>query len=106
MAEDAAEDLRYVDEDVRELSEVALTSVLGKVPYNYEKVGTWSADVIERTLKSLAELGRPFKYVVTCVIQQNSGAGLQSAASCYWDPSTDGSSTVKKAFETMTAIVT
>uniref|UniRef100_A0A8C1Q641 Dynein, light chain, Tctex-type 1 n=1 Tax=Cyprinus carpio TaxID=7962 RepID=A0A8C1Q641_CYPCA len=32
---------------------------------------------------------------VTCIIMQKNGAGLQSASSCFWDNTTDGSCTVR-----------
>lgn len=41
-------------------------------------------------MKNLTALNTPFKYVVTCLIMQKNGAGLHTAASCYWDNSTDG----------------
>ena len=41
-------------------------------------------------MKDLAKLGKPFKYAVTAIITQNNGAGLQSAATAYWESKTDG----------------
>lgn len=38
---------------------------------------------------------KPFKYVVTCVIQQKFGTELDSARSCYWDLNKDGCKCVK-----------
>ena len=35
------------------------------------------------------------KYIVTCVIQQNNGAGMQSAATCTWDVKNDGLISIK-----------
>ena len=50
-----------------------------------KKVDGWSKDIIEFTLKSLAELKKPFKYVVTCMIVQKNGAGISSATMALWD---------------------
>jgi dynein light chain Tctex-type 1 len=55
-----------------------------------KKVDGWTKDLIEATLKLLAETKKPFKYIVTCVIQQRTGAGLTSAYSALWDTSRDG----------------
>ena len=35
-------------------------------------------------------LGRPFKFIVNCVIVQNSNAGLNIATSVFWDSDRDG----------------
>ena len=45
------------------------------------------------------------QYVATAIIMQKTGAGLQSASSCYWDNQTDGSCTVRWENKTMYCIV-
>ena len=60
---------------------------------------------MEQALKRLTALGKPFKYVVSVVILQKTGAGLHTASSCYWDNSTDGSCTVRWENKTMYVIV-
>ena len=49
------------------------------------KVDQWQKDLIESTLKVLAEMKKMYKYVVTCVIMQRTGAGLTMAYSTNWD---------------------
>ncbi len=44
--------------------------------YKEEKVTEWSRQIIDNCLKDLMKLNKPFKYVVTCIIQQNNGSGL------------------------------
>ena len=40
----------------------------------------------------LADLNRPYKYCVSCVIMQTGlGAGLNVASTCFWDKTTDQS---------------
>mmetsp|Transcript_40627 Transcript_40627/g.105459 ORF Transcript_40627/g.105459 Transcript_40627/m.105459 type:complete len:88 (-) Transcript_40627:109-372(-) len=64
--------------------------------------------VVENCLKRLYSLGRNYKYVgmprplslqftmtaysctVTCMITQNTGAGVHTSHTCYWDANTDG----------------
>ncbi|XP_016124902.1 dynein light chain Tctex-type 1-like isoform X2 [Sinocyclocheilus grahami] len=48
------------------------------------------SSIVESSLRQLTKLGKPFKYMVTCIILQKNGAGLQTASSCFWDNSTDG----------------
>jgi dynein light chain Tctex-type 1 len=55
-----------------------------------KKVDGWTKDLIESTLKLLAETKKPFKYIVTCAIMQRTGGGLTSSYSALWDSSRDG----------------
>ena len=74
------------------ISEQAVNQVIGNVNnvYQRDKVNQWSQQIIEIIIKELAKLSKLFKYVVTCIIQQNNGAGIQSAATAFWDTKTDG----------------
>ena len=47
--------------------------------YQREKSGLWCGQISESCVKGLSKLNKPFKYVVTVVIQQNTGAGIQTA---------------------------
>ena len=67
----------------------------GDTVYDRTKISQWTTQIIETCIKELAKLNKPMKYVVTCVIQQNNGAGLQSAATCTWDLKNDGLISVK-----------
>jgi len=67
-------------------------------------VSQWSSNIVEQSLKRLTALGKPFKYVVSVVILQKTGAGLHTASSCYWDNATDGSCTVRWENKTMYVI--
>ena len=39
---------------------------------------------------ALVGLGRPYKYVITVVMQQKTGAVLSGAISCYFENTVDG----------------
>ena len=54
------------------------------------KINDWSNNIIAAALKGLQSLNRPYKYAITVILMQKNGAGLVSAASTYWDTSTDG----------------
>ena len=58
--------------------------------YKNKKVNEWTNSIITTCLKDLQHLEKPFKYVVSCIIMQNNGAGLVSAASTFWDHNKDG----------------
>ena len=55
-----------------------------------KKVDAWTKDIIDSALKSLAEMKKNFKYVVTCVIMQKNGAGMASAFTGLWNNLCDG----------------
>jgi dynein light chain Tctex-type 1 len=78
----------------------------GDTNYEPERVSTWTAQLIEHSLKGLQALGKSYKYLVTAIIMQKNGAGLQTAAGAFWDNAKDG--TCKTSWEnaTMHVIVT
>ena len=78
--------------------------VLQNQDYAHPLVGQWTNDVVAQCVEQLPRW-EPFKYVVTCVIMQRTGAGLHTASSCYWDTETDGSRTVRWENKTMYCIV-
>lgn len=78
---------------------------IGPNAYQHNKVNQWTSNVVEQCLNQLTKLGKPFKYIVTCVIMQKNGAGLHTASSCFWDNGTDGSCTVRWENKTMYCIV-
>ena len=75
-------------------------------PSHRSKVADWSESVISSTLKGLQSLNKPYKYVVTCLVQQKNGAGLVSAASTYWDVARDDLCKFSWENNTMQVIVT
>ncbi|KAM7074839.1 dynein light chain Tctex-type 1-like [Molossus nigricans] len=102
----AAEETTFVVHEVSNIVKEAIEkSAIGGNAYQHSKVNQWTTNVVEQTLSQLTKLGKPFKYIVTCVIMQKNGAGLHTASSCFWDSSTDGSCTVRRENKTMYCIV-
>ncbi|KAK7800968.1 hypothetical protein U0070_004650 [Myodes glareolus] len=85
----ASEETAFVVDEVNNIVKEAIESAIGGNAYQHSKVNQWT------TLSQLTKLGKPFKYIVTCVIVQKNGSGLHTASSCFWDSSTDGSCTVR-----------
>uniref|UniRef100_A0A672HJX2 Dynein light chain Tctex-type 1 n=1 Tax=Salarias fasciatus TaxID=181472 RepID=A0A672HJX2_SALFA len=96
----------FVVEDVRDIIKESIEATIGGNSYQQSRVNQWSSSVVEQCLSQLSKLGKPFKYIVHCVIMQKTGAGLQTAASCFWDNTTDGSCPVTWENESMFCIVT
>jgi len=106
MADGAAADAEFLVEDVEAIIKGALQSTLADVAYDHDKVGAWTTAVIDSSLKGLQALGKPFKYVVTCIIMQKTGAGLHTAAGAFWDRARDGICKVPWENATMHCVVT
>lgn len=96
----------FVGDEVEAIIKESIDAVLENAPYKHAFVGQWTNDVVELCVKRLAGLNKPFKYVVTCVIMQRNGAGLHTAASCFWDNDVDGSRTVRWENQQMYCVVT
>lgn len=100
-----SEEATFAQEDVNSIIKESIEATLQNAPYNHNKVSQWTSNVVEQCLKRLTSLNKPFKYIVTCIIMQKTGAGLHTASSCYWDNTTDGSCTVRVENKTMYCIV-
>jgi len=95
----------FVVDEVTNIIKEAVEGAIGGNAYQHNKVNQWTSNVVEQCLNQLTKLGKPFKYIVTCVIMQKNGAGLHTASSCFWDNSSDGSCTVRWENKTMFCIV-
>lgn len=85
----------FVAEDVSNVIKECLDNTLQSQQYDADMVPQWTNECLESCIRRLTTLSKPFKYIVTCLILQKTGAGLHTAASCFWDSSTDGSRTVR-----------
>ncbi|KAL8186018.1 PREDICTED: dynein light chain Tctex-type 1 [Gekko japonicus] len=100
-----AEETAFIVDEVSNIIKEAIEGTIGGNAYLHSKVNQWTTSVVEQILSQLTKLGKPFKYVVTCVIMQKNGAGLHTASSCFWDNSADGTCTVRWENKTMYCIV-
>ena len=95
-------------ETAKEKILTVLQGILGPTPFIHQKTSLWATTIIENILKELKEINDEtakagqeegivmlWKFVVTCHLQQKTGAGMQSATCCYWDKEKDGHFTVK-----------
>eukprot|EP00054_Salpingoeca_dolichothecata_P038589 m.14096 g.14096 ORF g.14096 m.14096 type:complete len:114 (+) comp8799_c0_seq1:110-451(+) len=70
-------------------------STLGVHQYQASKVEEWGATIVDKSLKELQKLDKPFKFIVNTTILQRTGGGMHTTHASYWDSSTDGSVTYK-----------
>lgn len=64
-------------------------STYASLVYLPEKTRQWCNQLIDQCVRGVARLEKPYKYIVTCVLQQNTGAALATLASGYFEE-TDG----------------
>mmetsp|Transcript_143458 Transcript_143458/g.253338 ORF Transcript_143458/g.253338 Transcript_143458/m.253338 type:complete len:151 (+) Transcript_143458:48-500(+) len=83
VAEHSAEE---IDGIVRHV----IGEVLGDTQFIPGYVDTWCDQIMEQSLKRIASLARPFKYIATCVVsKQKPGYALDTAATAFWDTHSD-----------------
>ena len=92
MTENYDDDQDFNSEQVQGIAQQAVQMIVGadSIQYQKDKVNQWCQQIIETCIKDLVKLNKQFKYAVTCIINQNNGSGLQSAATCYWETKKDG----------------
>jgi len=93
MADELGEEADEVTLNADRITEIideSMKATLFTAQWNPKKVDQWAGSITEHCIKRLAELRKPFKYIVTTVIMQRTGAGLHSAFTAYWDNSSDG----------------
>jgi dynein light chain Tctex-type 1 len=68
---DFEDDGDFNSEQVQKIAQEAVGQILvnQNTTFNRDKAGIWSQQIIELILKSLAQLDKAFKYVVTCILQ-------------------------------------
>ncbi|KAJ4929103.1 hypothetical protein JOQ06_005103 [Pogonophryne albipinna] len=106
MDEDQTEEeTAFVVDEVSKIIKESVEATIGANAYQHSRVNQWTTSVVEQCLSQLSKLGKPFKYIVNCIIMQKNGAGLQTASTCFWDNSTDGSCAVRWENKSMYCIV-
>ena len=90
VEEQLEDDNSFPNEDIEiKISEVA-EEVLKDAMWDETMVPHWINQINEKLMISLMALNKPYKYVVTVVMQQKTGAQISGAISCYFENTTDG----------------
>ena len=68
---DFEDDGDFNSEQVQKIAQEAVGTILvnQNTTFARDKASQWSQQIIELILKSLAQLDKAFKYVVTCILQ-------------------------------------
>ena len=63
-------------------------------------------EITDKVVIELAKLQKPFKYAVTCIIAENKGTVIHTAATEYWETKKDGLISVQLGSDSFYCIVT
>lgn len=97
----------FDDEEVTKVTIDVIEKILeDEKVFKYEKLKDWTDTIVRETLKELAELNQPFKYILMCDIIQRYGAEIYSFSSCFFNPTTDAVKTIKWENDAMFCTVT
>jgi dynein light chain Tctex-type 1 len=91
--EEMEEDNSFPQDEIERVTVEAAEEILKEVMWDETLVPQWISTICEKITKALVNLNRPYKFVVTCVMQQKIGATIHSSMSCYWESTTDGAVT-------------
>jgi dynein light chain Tctex-type 1 len=79
--------------------------VLAKATWSNKSVKEWSDKISTTALDKLQMQSEKFKYIVSTVIIQKNGAGMNFNAACFWDQATDGCVTYRWENKSMHCVV-
>lgn len=68
----------------------AMMKVLESKQYNASKMSEWVDKISNQIITKMREVSPFFKYLVTCFIIEQVGAGVHYETVAHWDASTDG----------------
>ncbi|CAK9059601.1 Dynein light chain Tctex-type 1 (Activator of G-protein signaling 2) (AGS2) (T-complex testis-specific protein 1) (TCTEX-1) [Durusdinium trenchii] len=89
MASRASDEAIHSAEEIDAIVKRIIQEVLGEAKeHRPELTDVWCDQILERSLKEVSSLGRPFKYMATCVISRQPGQ-LDTAATAFWDTQFD-----------------
>ncbi|TKR59527.1 hypothetical protein L596_029185 [Steinernema carpocapsae] len=93
-------------EEIKSISNDVLDKVTSNKQYNHGDFTKANQQVVEEITAELVKLGKPYKYIVCCVIMQTgTGAGLNVSHTCYWNRNTDHAASLRWENKVCVAVV-
>ena len=88
--EGVEDDNSFPSEDIELKITEATEEILKDAMWDEHKVPGWINQINEKIMAGLMTLERPYKYVITVLMQQKTSAQISGAVSCYYENTTDG----------------
>ncbi|KAI8973804.1 dynein light chain [Mycotypha africana] len=98
-------DEKFTADEIQSIIKDTVEQVLNNEEYAHSKVPQWNSNIIDACLTKLKEGSKNHKYIVTCIILQNKGAGFYAGSTVYWDNQNDASASYRFESKSMFAIV-
>ena len=89
MDDDVSADFFFDKEQIMPMVEEIVNNVLIKETFDENRTQLLVDQVVGRTMAALSELKMPMKFVVSCIIVQNNGAGWSSSTVTHCDRRSD-----------------
>lgn len=105
MAENIFE-FQKLKEFISSSGDETLKSILESKKYSASKTNEWIDKIGTNLISQLRDASPNFKYIVSTVIMQKTGAGLHSEVATCWDPSTDGATMIKYENDSLVCVCT
>ena len=82
---------QFPSEEFEKIMQDTCEQVLKEAMWDEAMVPQWVNEICEDITEQLTKLQKPYKYVVTCLMQQKVGqVSCHSSYSAYWENGTDG----------------
>jgi dynein light chain Tctex-type 1 len=84
-----------IKDELNSICHEIIVNHLEKKQYNQKEAQTWTNAITDEVIKKLHSKQKGFKFICNGTIFQKGDASLHFSSTCLWNPSTDGSITVK-----------
>jgi dynein light chain Tctex-type 1 len=99
-------EFQQISKEVTTTAVEVMSQTLESKRYIANKTGEWIDSIGSNLVTQLRELSPNFKYIVSTVILQKTGAGWHSEVLACWDANTDGAITSKFESDSLICICT
>lgn len=82
-------EIHFPVDEIRSTLKEVVKRILNGQSYKEEYVPQWCDDICDSSMKELHLLEQPYKYVVTCIVLQQTGVCAHCAVSCKFDKQYD-----------------
>ncbi|KAK0427586.1 hypothetical protein QR680_010308 [Steinernema hermaphroditum] len=93
-------------DEIKSIANEVLDKIVSNKPYNHNDFTKANQQVVEEITSELVKFGKPFKYIVCCVIMQTgTGAGLNVSHTCFWNRTNDNAVSIRWENKVCVAVV-
>ena len=87
--EEYEEDLTFPQEEIEGFCSGTCDQILKDKSWDEKILPNLQNEICEMLMAKLVAMNKPYKYVISCVLQQRGGTTFMST-SCHWENTTDG----------------